>query len=158
MILPSLEEVEALGTNGTVIPIHKDVLGDLFTPAAAFLRVAHGRRRVFLLESVEGGERLARYSFIGWDPFLTVRGKGERIVLEEHGEARELSGRPLETLREISSRFTPVALEGLPPFLGGGVGYFAYDLVRHFEKVPSTAPDELELDDFHVMYFSSILA
>ena len=158
MILPSLEEVEALGQKGTVIPIHKDVLGDLFTPAAAFLRVAHGRRRVFLLESVEGGERLARYSFIGWDPFLTVRGKGERIVLEEQGEARELSGRPLETLREISSRFTPVALEGLPPFLGGGVGYFAYDLVRHFEKVPSTAPDELELDDFHVMYFSSILA
>ena len=77
MILPSLEEVEALGQKGTVIPIHKDVLGDLFTPAAAFLRVAHGRRRVFLLESVEGGERLARYSFIGWDPFLTVRGKGE---------------------------------------------------------------------------------
>ena len=76
MIHPSLAEIEGLARQGSVIPVHKDILGDLLTPAAAFLRVAQGRSRVFLLESVEGGERLARYSFIGWDPFLIIRGKG----------------------------------------------------------------------------------
>jgi|GEM_PF-1547654 len=72
MIQPSLQDVIELAGQGTVIPVCKDILADLLTPAAAFLRIAHGRRRAFLLESVEGGERLARYSFIGWDPFLMV--------------------------------------------------------------------------------------
>jgi len=158
MIRPRLEEIEGLAARGTVIPIHKEVLGDLLTPAAAFLRVAHGRRRVFLLESIEGGERLARYSFLGCDPFLVLRGKGDRIFVEEHGETHECARKPLELLRELSSQFVPVALDGLPPFLGGAVGYFGYDLVRHFEKIPETTPDELGLDDFRLMYFSSILA
>ena len=79
MIQPSLSELKGLAAKGSVIPVCKDILGDLLTPAAAFLRVAHGRRRVFLLESVEGGERLARYSFIGWDPFIVVRGKGNSV-------------------------------------------------------------------------------
>src|SRR5439155_6050591 len=119
MVEPSFEEIQHLAREGNVISLHKDVLGDLLTPAAAFLRVAHGRQRVFLLESVEGGERLARYSFVGWDPFLVLRGKGNDIVLDELGETRSESGKPLEKLREISCRFRPVPLEGLPPFLGG---------------------------------------
>ncbi len=158
MVEPSFEEIQHLAREGNVISLHKDILGDLLTPAAAFLRVAQGRPRVFLLESVEGGERLARYSFIGWDPFLVVRTKGETIVMEELGESRAEEGRPLVQLREISRRFRPVHLQGLPPFLGGAVGYFAYDLVRQFEKLPARAPDELGLDDIHLMYFSSILA
>jgi hypothetical protein len=86
MIRPSLSEIEELASHGSVIPVRKDILGDLLTPAAAFLRVAQGRQRVFLLESVEGGERLARYSFIGWDPFLVIRGTGNSITIEEMGE------------------------------------------------------------------------
>lgn len=158
MIAPTLRDIEELAARGTVIPVHKDILADLLTPAAVYLRVAHGRRRVFLLESVEGGERIARYSFVGWDPFLIVRGKGESLILEELGETWEEDGKPLEKLREISRRFRTVKLEDMPPFLGGGVGYFAYDLVRQFEKLPCTTPDELGLDDFHMMYFSTVLA
>ena len=158
MILPSIDELKELAKKGTVIPVHKDVIGDLLTPAAAFLRVAQGRQRVFLLESIEGGERLARYSFLGWDPFLIVRGKGDRVTTEEVGETSTATGKPLEKLREISKRYRAVSLPDLPPFTGGGVGYFAYDLVRHFEKLPSRTSDELGLEDLHIMYFSTILA
>lgn len=158
MIQPSLEVVKEIAGQGTVIPVCKDILGDLLTPAAAFLRVAQGRRRVFLLESVEGGEHLARYSFIGWDPFLVVRGDADAVSVERQGEITKEPGRGLEKLREISENFKPVSLPDLPPFLGGGVGYFAYDLIRQFEKLPSLAEDDLGLDDFQVMYFSTILA
>ncbi|MDR0843555.1 MAG: anthranilate synthase component I [Acidobacteriota bacterium] len=158
MIQPSLEALKELAGQGTVISVSKDILGDLVTPAAAFLRIAHGRRRVFLLESVEGGERLARYSFIGWDPFLVVRGSGGTVSVERQGEVTTEPMHGLGKLREIAASFKPVAMPDLPPFLGGGVGYFAYDLVRQFEKLPATAKDDLGLDDYQVMYFSTILA
>lgn len=158
MIQPSLSEIRELARKGSIIPVSKDILGDLLTPAAAFLRVAQGRRRVFLLESVEGGERLARYSFVGWDPFIVVRGKGGTVSVEQQGEITRYETTGLEKLREISAGFIPVALPGLPPFTGGGVGYFAYDLVRQFEKLPNLADDDLELDDYQMMYFSTVLA
>ncbi len=158
MIEPCLEDTIKLSDHGNVIPVHKEILGDLLTPAAAFLRVAQGRRRVFLLESVEGGERLARYSFIGWDPFIVLRGNGGSITIEEMGEETCEQGHPLEKLRTMTRKFRPVQLPGLPPFLGGGVGYFAYDLVRQFENLPTITPDDLKLDDLQIMFFSTILA
>ncbi len=158
MIHPTLEQVEELAKQGNVIPVHKNILGDLLTPAAAFLRVAQGRSRVFLLESVEGGERLARYSFIGWDPFLVVRGKDRVLQVEELGEVVREEGRPYDKMREIARTFRSVPMADLPPFLAGGVGYFAYDLIRAAERLPSQAVDDLGLDDFHIMYFATILA
>ena len=158
MIQPSLKELQEIAGQGTVIPVCKDILGDLLTPAAAFLRVAHGRRRVFLLESVEGGERLARYSFIGWDPFMVVRGKGKSAWCERQGEIVQEQTTGFGKLRQISQSFKPVPMPDLPPFLGGGVGYFAYDLVRQFEKLPSRAEDDLGMDDYQMMYFSTLLA
>ncbi len=158
MIQPSLWEAKKLAGQASVIPVCKDVLGDLLTPASAFLRVAHGRRRVFLLESVEGGERLARYSFIGWDPFLVVRGKGSRVWCERQGETVCEETRGLDKLRRIAASFRPAFIPDLPPFLGGGVGYFAYDLVRQFERLPELAGDDLGIDDYHLMYFSNVLA
>jgi anthranilate synthase component 1 len=158
MVEPTLAEIQRLSGYGSVIPVHKDILGDLLTPAAAFLRLAHGRNRVFLLESVEGGERLARYSFIGWDPFLVIRGKGGELTTEEIGEVAAEHTRPFDKMRAISGMYQSVPMPGLPPFLAGGVGYFSYDLVRQIEKLPSLAADDLGLDDFHVMYFSTILA
>jgi anthranilate synthase component I len=158
MIQPSLSEIKDLARKGTVIPVCKDILGDLLTPAAAYLRVAHGRRRVFLLESVEGGERLARYSFIGWDPFIVVRGRGDSVLIERQGEVIREKTNGFDKLREISQSFHPVSIPDLPPFLGGGVGFFSYDIVRQFEKIPSRTEDDLGMDDYQVMYFSTILA
>lgn len=158
MIRPTLDEARDLARSATVIPVRKEILGDLLTPAAAFMRVAHGRSRVFLLESVEGGERLARYSFIGWDPFLVVRGRGDLVETESLGETVRQRMHPLAKLRETAAGFRPAVPAGLPPFTGGAVGYFAYDFARNFETLPSIARDDLGLDDFHLMYFSSVLA
>jgi len=158
MIYPSLQQIHSLADQGTVIPVCKDILADLLTPAAAFLRIAHDRRRSFLLESVEGGETLARYSFIGWDPFLMVRGKGNTVWIESQGTTVEEETRGFEKLRQISKKFKPVPVSDLPPFLGGGVGFFAYDMIRQFERLPDQAEDDLGIDDYQVMYFSNILA
>jgi len=158
MIQPSLQEAHRIAEQGTVIPVCKDILADLLTPAAAFLRIAHGRRRAFLLESVEGGERLARYSFIGWDPFLMVRGKGNSVWIESKGSTAREETRGFEKLRQISGEFKPVPIPDLPPFIGGGVGFFAYDVVRQFERLPEKAEDDLGIDDYQVMYFSNVLA
>jgi anthranilate synthase component 1 len=158
MIHPSLQEVNRIAGQGTVIPVCKDILADLLTPAAAFLRIAHGRRRAFLLESVEGGERLARYSFIGWDPFLMVRGKGNTVWIESRGTTVQEETRGFEKLRQISGDFKTVPMPDLPPFLGGGVGFFAYDVIRQFEKLPNLAEDDLGIEDYQVMYFSNVLA
>jgi anthranilate synthase component 1 len=158
MIQPSLQDVIELAEQGTVIPVCKDILADLLTPAAAFLRIAHGRRRAFLLESVEGGERLARYSFIGWDPFLMVCGKGDTVGIERQGVIVQEKTRGFDFLRQISRDFRTVPMPDMPPFLGGGVGFFAYDVVRQFEKLPNLAEDDLGIDDYQVMYFSNVLA
>jgi anthranilate synthase component 1 len=107
---------------------------------------------------VEGGERLARYSFIGWDPFLVVRGKGNSVRSESQGKIVREETEGLDKLRQVSLKFHPVTLPDLPPFVGGGVGYFSYDLVRQFERLPCKAVDDLEIDDYQVMYFSTILA
>src|SRR5512141_1340545 len=109
--------IEELSTLGNVIPVHRTILADLLTPAAAFLRVAQGRRRVFLLESVEGGERLGRYSFIGWDPFVVIRGRGNSITVEELGEQREVEGNPFQVLRDFSAAFRLAPVPDLPPFI-----------------------------------------
>ncbi len=158
MIQPSLQEMNRIAEQGTVIPVCKDILADLLTPAAAFLRIAHDRRRAFLLESVEGGERLARYSFIGWDPFLMVRGKGNAVWMESQGKTVREETRGFEKLRQISRDFKAVPMPDLPPFVGGGVGFFAYDVIRQFERLPDLAEDDLGIDDYQVMYFSNVLA
>ncbi len=158
MIQPSLQEASRLAEQGTVIPVCKDILADLLTPAAAFLRISHDRRRAFLLESVEGGERLARYSFIGWDPFLMVRGKGDTVWIESRGETVQEKTRGFEKLRKLSKDFKAVPMPDLPPFIGGGVGFFAYDVIRQFERLPNLTEDDLGIDDYQVMYFSNVLA
>src|SRR4030095_886582 len=100
----------------------------------------------------------ARYSFVGWDPFLVLRAKGDSLTLEEMGETARETGKPLEKLRVLARQFSPATFSDLPPFAGGGVGYFAYDLVRQFERLPSITPDELQLHALHIMYFSTIVS
>ncbi len=159
---PSLEEVKKLGSAGNVIPVYKSVVADFLTPVSAFLKLQEGRRYAFLLESVEGGEKLARYSFLGRDPFLVCsigEGAGETDDDTEH---RRFSAVDREgffgEVRETMSRFQSVTLPGLPPFTGGGVGFFGYDMVRLIEDIPATGEDDLGVDDAAVMFYKTILA
>jgi len=118
---PSLEEVKKLQSQGNVIPVYKSVIADFLTPVSAFLKLEKDRSHAFLLESIEGGERIARYSFLGGDPFLIKRYR---------------DGQPpdfMENLRATMARFKSVKLPNLPPFTGGAVGYFGYYMVRSIE-------------------------
>src|SRR5207302_200738 len=143
---PSLEEVKKLQAQGNVIPVYKSVIADFLTPVSAFLKLEKDRSHAFLLESIEGGERIARYSFLGGDPFLIKRYR---------------DGQPpdfMEDLRATMSRFKSVKLPNLPPFTGGAVGYFGYDMVRTIEDIPKTGVDDLGVDDAVLMFYKTILA
>ena len=143
---PTLEEVKKLQSQGNVIPVYKSVIADFLTPVSAFLKLEKDRSHAFLLESIEGGERIARYSFLGGGPFLIKRYR---------------DGRPadfMENLRATMARFRSAKLPNLPPFTGGAVGYFGYDMVRTIEDIPKTAVDDLGVDDAVLMFYKTVLA
>src|SRR3989475_4623344 len=143
---PSLEEVKKLQAQGNIIPVYKSVIADFLTPVSAFLKLEKDRSYAFLLESVEGGERIARYSFLGGDPFLIKRYRS--------GQSPDF----IENLRSTMARFHSVSLPNLPPFTGGAVGYFGYDMVRTIEDIPQTGVDDLGVDDAVLMFYKAVLA
>ena len=143
---PGLEEVKKLQSQGNVIPVYKSVIADFLTPVSAFLKLEKDRSHAFLLESIEGGERIARYSFLGGDPFLIKRYRD--------GQPPDFR----ENLRATMARFKSVKLPNLPPFTGGAVGYFGYDMVRTIEEIPNTGVDDLGVDDAFLMFYKTVLA
>jgi anthranilate synthase component I len=137
----SLDEVDALRDQGNVIPIYREIMADMETPVSAYLKIASGPYS-FLLESVEGGERLARYSFIGTDPYLTVRLEDGVAHANQRGYKQQIAyDDPLVALQSFLSPYKPVDIPGLPRFLGGAVGYLSYEAVRYFENLPVAKND-----------------
>ena len=144
---PDIKEIRRLREQGNVIPVYKSVIADFLTPVSAFLKLEKDRPYAFLLESVEGGETVARYSFLGCDPFLICRyRKGQ--------ESEEF----MQNLRSTLQRFKSVTLPNMPPFTGGAVGYFGYDMVRVIEEIPDTGRDDLGIDDAVLMFYKTVLA
>ena len=129
-----------------ITPVWEELLVDLETPISIFMKAAAGDY-TYLLESVEGGEQLARYSFLGFDPLVVFQARGSTITIEAGGFTTVEDGAPLQRLQEVMAdlRVGPVPDE--PRFFGGAVGYFGYDLVRHYERLPETTADDLELPD-----------
>ncbi|HEX5139741.1 MAG TPA: anthranilate synthase component I [Dehalococcoidia bacterium] len=151
MILrPTLDEARMLSSQGNLCPLYCEVPADLETPVSAYLKVARGKYS-YLLESVEGGERLARYSFIGTEPYRTLR-SGEGVGGD--GSAAD----PLVAIEAELARFKPVAVPGLPRFTGGAVGYVGYEVVRYFEpRVPKAKNDELLMPESVFMFTDTLL-
>jgi anthranilate synthase component 1 len=147
-------------TRGNVVPVVRSVLADLQTPVGAYLRIAEGVRYSFLLESIEGGERLARYSFLGANPEMIVRGLGNDTVIERNGEREIRKGVRATTFARDYFRDRELARRsGLAPLAGGAVGYLAYEAARWFE--PTLADKlgrELETDDAVWMFYRTVLA
>ncbi len=148
MYYPSRNEFKAKARLGNLIPVYREVLADIETPVSAFLKIGGGET-AFLLESVEGGEKWARYSFLGRNPFLVIRTKEGQAELLRSGlqvETRTITD-PLDLVKEALSVYRPVKVDGLPRFFGGMVGYLAYDAVRFFETLPDLTDDDMELPD-----------
>ena len=157
------EEFLSLTSQGTVVPLVKTVMADLLTPVSAYLRIERRSQRAFLLESIEGGEKIARYSFLGCDPHTIVRARGDEVTIERVGgpgekRVEKIKAQMIDVLRDLMRRERPVVLPGVPPFSCGAVGYFGYDAVRWFERLPTRAEDDLGMETAVVMFFSNLLA
>lgn len=131
--ITTLDEFQALAADATFVPVCKELMADLLTPVSAFLRIAEYSDHAFLLESVEGGERVARYSFLGKDPLLIVRAEGTRTVVERAGTKTILDEPLLPVLRRVMSEFQSPVVPGLPRFTGGAVGFIGYEAHAWFE-------------------------
>lgn len=154
---PSEKEFVSLTGAGDVIPVYREVLADTLTPIAA-LKALGNRENTFLLESVEGGERWGRYSFIGYNPHLLVKIRGEEALLVENGaEQKRIAQNPIDFLEELFRSFNPVDVKGLPRYFGGLTGYLGYDLVRFIEDLPLIAHDDLGFHDAVLMAPRTVL-
>ncbi len=156
--LPSAQEFLKLSRKHSLVPVYRTVTADLETPVSAFLRIADTEPEAFLLESVEGGEHVGRYTFIGIEPYKKMVARGREIVVHEGRKTHALEGDIFAELKRELSGHTPARLPELPPFTAGAVGFFAYDAVRLIERLPSTAKDELGVPDACLMFFDQVLA
>jgi anthranilate synthase component I len=158
MIQPDFAEFKRLAKQGNLIPVYDIFPADLLTPVSAYLRIAQGARYSFLLESVEGGEKIARYTFAGANPEEIFRYANGACVLESHDRLVWEERDPVAFLRERIQRFRPVRLPGLPPLVAGAIGYFSYDMVRLIERLPKRLRDDIGLYDAQLMFYHGILA
>ncbi|AJY77163.1 anthranilate synthase component I [Paenibacillus beijingensis] len=151
-----LQRVIRMAGTYNLIPIVRQLMADTETPIRLFQHF-YKENRAFLLESVEGGAKWARYSFIGTDPFMMVSGKSGKMVLERRGEKYILADKPLELLKAHLRSFRSPQLPDLPPFTGGAVGFFGYDLLQYYEKLPAHRVDDLAMNDLQFMFCDQIL-
>jgi anthranilate synthase component I len=158
MIQPTFKQFERLARQGNLIPVYNVFPADLLTPVSAYLRVSQGARYSFLLESVEGGEKIARYTFAGAHPEEVFRYAAGACVLESANRIIWEERDPISFLRAHMQRFRPVRLEGLPPLVAGAIGYFSYDMVRLIERLPKHLRDDIGLYDAVLMFYRGLIA
>jgi anthranilate synthase component 1 len=159
MYTPDFDQFCVLAEQGNLIPVCREILADLETPVSAFLKIDDGGD-AFLLESVEEAEKWGRYSFLGVGPEMVFRGKGRDVWIGGPGTSaapRQVDD-PLAAVKELIGRYRTVAVQGIPPFAGGLVGYIGYDSVRFFERLPERAADDMDLPDQYLMLVDTLLA
>jgi anthranilate synthase component I len=158
VIQPDFREFQRLAKQGNLIPVCDILPADLLTPVSAYLRIAQGARCSFLLESVEGGEKIARYTFAGANPEEVFRYASGACVMEGRDRVVWEEKDPVSFLRARMERFRPVRVSGLPPLVAGAIGYFSYDMVRLIEHLPKHLRDEIGLYDAMLAFYHGLVA
>src|SRR5580692_7575008 len=158
MIQPDFKEFSRLAKQGNLVPVYETYTADLLTPVGAYLRIARGAKYAFLLESVEGGENIARYTFAGANPSEVFRARGRNCTLVTGNKTTQFEDNPVERLRQLTKRYQSVRVPGLPPLIAGAIGYFAYDMVRLVERIPASGLDDMNLDDCVMMFYLGLIA
>lgn len=157
MTTPSSELILQLAKDYDVIPVCKEIFADMTTPIQLLRKIAGISSRYYLLESVEGGEKWGRYSFLGYDPIMRVYGKNGAVTIEENGEERKIVTKdPMGVIRTVLKQFRSPKLDWLPPFTGGFVGYFAYSMISYTE--PGLSIKRGDANDFDLMLFDKVIA
>jgi anthranilate synthase component 1 len=157
MDYPDFETFAQMSRQGNLIPVYREILGDLETPVSAYKKL-RGNGCSFLLESVEGGEKWGRFSFLGLNPSLMFQVQGGQTTIQRQGRTEVLdpASDPFEHLRQLLAGFTPVAAAGLPRFWGGLVGYLGYDMVRYIERLPELTPP-IDMPEARLMLADNLL-
>ena len=157
MKFPSFSDFKRLANKGNLVPLVMNLSADTETPVSAYLKLTQGPHR-FLFESMEGGQAWGRYSFLGSEPSLILESQGEQIRLIRGKKIETLQGDPLEFIQSMLAKYHPVAVEGLPRFSGGWVGYLSYDMVRFMERLPSVIAQASPFPDARLMLQDSVIA
>lgn len=154
---PVFEEFKRLSERGNIVPVYRQLFADTLTPVSAFQKISDSDY-AFLLESANGGEKIARYSFLGSNPFLGFKCQRHNIEISENGKVKSFESLdPFGELEKLVGRFSPVNVEGLPNLFGGAVGYMSYDSVRYVEKLPDSTTDDLDLPDIYFMFYDVVI-
>ncbi|HEX7228517.1 MAG TPA: chorismate-binding protein, partial [Candidatus Binatia bacterium] len=158
MIRPTFTDFCELAEQGNLIPVYQELLMDLETPLSFFKRLERDRY-AFLLESVEGSERWARYSFLGSRPRLVFKSRGKQVEIIEDGKSRKLdSEMPLDSLKELVGNYRPVTVPGVPPFFGGALGYVAYDAVEQFHGIGNNKKPPFDAPEIFFLFVQTLIA
>ncbi len=157
MFYPDFKEFKKFTKEGNLIPVYREILADLETPLSAFLKLKS--KTCFFLESVEGGEKWARYSFIGSNPSVIIEGSGKDIIIKRGRQKEKIrvTNDPLEVISSELKKYKPVIMPKLPRFFGGFVGYIGYDTVRHFEDLPDNNHEGHDLPDIFLMLTDTLV-
>lgn len=158
MLRPDYKEFFRLARDASLVPVVKSVTADLLTPVSAFLAIASNEPNAFLLESVEHGEQVGRFTFLGARPYMQVQSRGNLIEFQRGKKKEQRRGDVLQVAKELLREHRPVTIPGLPPFTAGAVGYFGYDGVRQLEDIGNHAKDDLSVPDCFLMLFDRVLA
>jgi anthranilate synthase component 1 len=158
MLQPDFKQFSQLARKATLVPVVKSVSADLLTPVSAFLAVAGKEPHAFLLESVERGEQIGRYTFLGARPYMRVRAREGTVEIERGRKREVVRDNVFQVVKRLLREHHPATVPGLPPFTAGAVGYFAYDVVRQLERIGDHAKDDLGLPDAELMFFDRLLA
>src|ERR1700685_3386290 len=158
MLQPDFKQFSRLAREATLVPVVKSVSADLLTPVSAFVSIAENEPHAFLLESVERGEQIGRYTFLGARPYMRLRARGSAIEIQRGRKRERHEGNVFEFVKLLLSEHQPAMVAGLPPFTAGAVGYFSYDVVRQLEKIGEQDKDDLSLPDCELMFFDRLLA
>ena len=157
MFFPTHDIFYTLAEKGNLIPVYREIMADMDTPVSAFRKLDDGRFS-YLLESIEGGEKWGRYSFLGSTPSVIIRSKGNLVETISDGiTVQQETSDPLAFIKDFLAQFTPVEVDGLPRFFGGAVGYLGYDMVRHFEHLPTEKPALIDAYDSYFLITDTIV-
>src|ERR1044072_7329547 len=158
MIQPDYRQFCALAIQGNLVPIYQELLMDLETPLSFFKRLDRDRY-AFLLESVEGSERWARYSFLGAQPQKIFKARGDQVEIIENGRSsKTVCAEPFKLLEELMKGYQPVPIPGVPPFFGGALGYVSYNAVEQFHHIRNGKKDPLDLPEIFFLFVQTLIA
>jgi anthranilate synthase component 1 len=158
MLRPSYKEFRELAKTASLVPVAKSISADLLTPVSAFLAFAAEEPYSFLLESVEGGEKVGRYTFLGANPYMRLISDDDGVVIHRGRKQERVAGEPMAVICGMLKQHRPAAIPDLPPFTAGAVGYVSYDMVRRFERLPNFAKKDLDTPECVLMFYDRLLA